>query len=100
MELTEDELIAAITRLLSGSQPGVVVGVGDDAAVIEPGRGQQVMTTDLLIEGIHFERASISPRDLGAKAVTVNVSDIAAMVAVLAPRSRGSAWRRTSRPRG
>ena len=79
MELTEDELIAAITRLLSGSQPGVVVGVGDDAAVIEPGRGQQVLTTDLLIEGVHFERASISPRDLGAKAVTVNVSDIAAM---------------------
>ncbi len=79
MELTEDELIAAITRLLSGSQPGVVVGVGDDAAVIEPGRGQQVLTTDLLIEGVHFERASISPHDLGAKAVTVNVSDIAAM---------------------
>ena len=79
MELTEDELIAAITRLLSGSQPGLVVGVGDDAAVIEPGRGQQVLTTDLLIEGVHFERASISPRDLGAKAVTVNVSDIAAM---------------------
>lgn len=79
MELTEDELIAAISRLLSGSQPGVVVGVGDDAAVIEPGRGQQVLTTDLLIEGVHFERASISPRDLGAKAVTVNVSDIAAM---------------------
>jgi thiamine-monophosphate kinase len=79
MELTEDELIAAISRLLSGSQPGVVVGVGDDAAVLEPGRGQQVLTTDLLIEGVHFERASISPRDLGAKAVTVNVSDVAAM---------------------
>jgi thiamine-monophosphate kinase len=79
MELTEDELIAAISRLLSGSQPGVVVGVGDDAAVLEPGRGQQILTTDLLIEGVHFERASISPRDLGAKAVTVNVSDIAAM---------------------
>ncbi|MEX2203763.1 MAG: thiamine-phosphate kinase [Actinomycetota bacterium] len=79
MELSEDELIAAISRLLSGSQPGVVVGVGDDAAVLEPGRGQQILTTDLLIEGVHFERASISPRDLGAKAVTVNVSDVAAM---------------------
>lgn len=79
MELTEDELIAAITRLLSDEQPGVVLGVGDDAAVLEPGRGQQVLTTDLLLEGVHFERASISAHDLGAKAITVNVSDVAAM---------------------
>jgi thiamine-monophosphate kinase len=79
MELSEDELVAAITRLLSGEQPGVVVGLGDDAAVLQPGSGQQLLTTDLLVEGVHFERGSISARDLGAKAVTVNVSDIAAM---------------------
>ncbi|MGZ8611264.1 MAG: thiamine-phosphate kinase, partial [Actinomycetota bacterium] len=79
MELPEDELIAAIARVLSGEEPGVVVGLGDDAAVLEPGSGHQLLTTDLLIEGVHFEVASISARDLGAKAVTVNVSDIAAM---------------------
>ncbi|MGZ5353764.1 MAG: thiamine-phosphate kinase [Actinomycetota bacterium] len=79
MELPEDELIAAIARMLSGEEPGVVVGLGDDAAVLEPGSGHQLLTTDLLIEGVHFEVASISARDLGAKAVTVNVSDIAAM---------------------
>lgn len=79
MEISEDELVAAISRLLSGDAPGVVVGLGDDAAVLAPTTGHQLLTTDLLLEGVHFDLASISPRDLGAKAVTVNVSDIAAM---------------------
>ena len=51
MDLSEDELIKAVARLLSGSEPGVVVGLGDDAAVVEPGAGQLVLTTDLLAEG-------------------------------------------------
>ena len=82
MDLSEDELVRAVSRLVSGSEPGVVVGLGDDAAVVEPGTGQLVLTTDLLVEGVHFERGSISAHDLGAKAVTVNVSDIAAMAAI------------------
>lgn len=79
MELSEDALIAAIARLFSAEEPGVVLGMGDDAAVVEHGGGQQILTTDLLIEGVHFERGSISARDLGAKSITVNVSDVAAM---------------------
>lgn len=79
MELTEDELIAALRRVLSGEAPGVEVGMGDDAAVVEAGGGSLVLTTDMLVEGVHFDRASISPRDLGAKAIVVNVSDVAAM---------------------
>ncbi|MGE5459659.1 MAG: thiamine-phosphate kinase, partial [Solirubrobacterales bacterium] len=81
MELTEDELVEAIRRVLSGDQPGVVLGLGDDAAIVEPGSGETVLTTDMLIEGVHFELGSISARDLGAKAVVVNVSDMAAMAA-------------------
>ncbi len=81
MDVTEDELVAAIRKILSGNLPGVVLGVGDDAAVLEPGGGQQVLTADMLVEGVHFDRASISPRDLGAKSIVVNVSDIAAMAA-------------------
>lgn len=79
MNLSEDELVAAISRLLSGDDPAVVVGLGDDAAVLEPAVGQQVLTTDLLVEGVHFDRTTISAHDLGGKAITVNVSDIAAM---------------------
>ena len=81
MELTEDQLIAAIRRVLSGEFPGVQVGIGDDAAVVEAGTGSTVLTTDMLIEGVHFERTSISARDLGAKSIVVNLSDIAAMAA-------------------
>jgi len=79
MELTEDQLVAAIARVVSGDAPGVLVGIGDDAAVLEPGRGSLVVTTDMLVEGPHFERASIAPADLGAKSIVVNVSDVAAM---------------------
>jgi thiamine-monophosphate kinase len=79
MELTEDQLIAAVTKVLSGDAPGVLVGVGDDAAVVEAGRGSMVVTTDMLVEGVHFELGSIAPTDLGSKAIVVNVSDVAAM---------------------
>ena len=100
MDLTEDELIRALSRLLSGSEPGVVIGPGDDAAVVAPGTGQLVLTTDLLAEGVHFERGAISAHDLGAKAITVNVSDIAAMaaspryalVALAVPGDVDAAW--------
>lgn len=59
----------------------MLVGVGDDAAVVEMGPGSAVLTTDVLVEGVHFSLTSISPRDLGYKAVVVSVSDIAAMAA-------------------
>ena len=77
----EDDLIAVIRKVLSGEGPGVVVGPGDDAAVVERGRGDNVATTDLLLENVHFDRNLTSARDLGYKAIAVNVSDIAAMAA-------------------
>lgn len=81
MEVTEDELLTAIRRVLSDAPPEVVVGVGDDAAVVRPGAGDLVLTTDALVEGSHFVRGLTTPRDLGHRAIAVNVSDIAAMAA-------------------
>ncbi len=79
MELSERELVRGIRKVLSGDAPGVVVAVGDDAAVIDPGRHQGVLTADMLVEGVHFELGATSAHDLGYKAVSVNVSDVAAM---------------------
>jgi thiamine-monophosphate kinase len=57
-----------------------VVGIGDDAAVIAPERGAlEVVTTDAVVEGVHFDRRHSSLEDVGYRALAVNVSDIAAM---------------------
>lgn len=59
---------------------GVVQGIGDDTAVVEMPEGRQILlATDLLVEKTHFLRSTISPFQLGRKALAVNLSDIAAM---------------------
>jgi thiamine-monophosphate kinase len=71
----------ALLRHLQGripAAPGVVVGVGDDAAAVETGPFA-LLTTDSLVEGVHFRRGEAPPRLLGRKALTVNLSDVAAM---------------------
>ena len=72
-------MLEAIRRVLSGAGPEVRVGVGDDAAVLAPTGGELVLTTDVLVEGIHFVRQRTGARDVGYKAIVVNVSDMAAM---------------------
>ncbi|MBX5467317.1 MAG: thiamine-phosphate kinase [Firmicutes bacterium] len=77
-DLGERGLIAAIHRLQK-SPPRGYLGIGDDAAVL-PANGQGwLVSTDMLVEGIHFDPEWTSPGQLGEKAVAVNVSDIAAM---------------------
>ncbi len=78
-EFTEDELVETIRRLLAGDDPRVRVGIGDDAAIVEVGPHAGVLTSDVMIEGVHFDLALTQPRDLGHKALSVNVSDVAAM---------------------
>ena len=56
VDISEHELLTAIRRVLSGAGPDVVVGVGDDAAVVAPGSGQLVLTTDALVERHPFRR--------------------------------------------
>ncbi|MDI6710097.1 MAG: thiamine-phosphate kinase [Thermoanaerobacterales bacterium] len=78
-EIGEEGLIKRWARGLRLSA-GVVRGVGDDAAVLCAPEGELLLfTTDMLVEGVHFTPALVPYRDLGYKALAVNVSDIAAM---------------------
>jgi thiamine-monophosphate kinase len=78
-QLGEFGLIDRIRRKFSLSNSSSVVGIGDDAAVIDAGKHFLLLTTDMLVEGIHFDLAYTPIHHLGYKAVAVNVSDIAAM---------------------
>ncbi len=75
--LSELELIERIASQVR-TRPGVVVGIGDDAAVLE-GDPAMVATQDLLVEDVHFRRSTAGFADLGHKALAVSLSDLAAM---------------------
>jgi len=77
--LGEFGLIDHLTRNNDTRQAGTLLGVGDDAAVIDHFGRQTVITTDLLIEGIHFDLMYTPLKHLGYKAIAANLSDIYAM---------------------
>jgi thiamine-monophosphate kinase len=82
----ERALIERIRVRLPPAPSWVVIGPGDDAAVLEPARNLlEVITTDALVEGVHFDLGFVAPADIGHKALAVNLSDLAAMGA--APRA-------------
>jgi thiamine-monophosphate kinase len=84
-DLSEAQLIARIQHRLPPAPPWVLVGPGDDAAVVDPERNRaEVLSVDALIEGVHFDRAFVPPDAIGHRALAVNLSDLAAMGA--APR--------------
>ena len=78
-QLGEFGLIQYIKDNVTLSQPGSLTGIGDDAAVIDNGPGRTVITTDMLLEGVHFDLAYCPLKHLGYKSVVVNVSDLCAM---------------------
>jgi thiamine-monophosphate kinase len=85
-ELGEHALIARIRTRLPAAPDFVVVGIGDDGAVLEPERNAlEVITTDSQVEGVHFDQNFVGAADIGHKALAVNLSDLAAMGA--APRA-------------
>ncbi|MBK0404570.1 thiamine-phosphate kinase [Adhaeribacter sp. BT258] len=78
-EIGEFGLINELKQSATRQNASTQYGIGDDAAVIEPGKKQVVISTDMLVEGVHFDLTFCPLRHLGYKAVAVNVSDIAAM---------------------
>ncbi|MBL7942812.1 MAG: thiamine-phosphate kinase, partial [Flavobacteriales bacterium] len=77
--LGEFGLIERLTEGLESHQVSTELGVGDDAALILSDEALTVVTTDMLLEGVHFDLAYVPLKHLGYKAVVVNLSDIAAM---------------------
>jgi thiamine-monophosphate kinase len=82
-KIGEFGFIGKIRKRLKARGPFVSLGIGDDAAILTPSRGRElVFTTDMLVEGRHFDFKFTTPWQLGAKAMAVNISDCAAMGAV------------------
>ena len=78
-ELGEFGLIKHLTDAIKLSHTSTIKGVGDDAAVLEFDKEQVLVTTDLLVEGVHFDLSYMPLMHLGYKAAIVNFSDIYAM---------------------
>jgi len=78
-ELGEFKLIEHLTENFKVTQKSTIKGIGDDAAVLSFGKKQIVVSTDLLIEGVHFDLSYVPLKHLGYKAMVVNLSDIYAM---------------------
>ena len=78
-QLGEFGLIKHLTEDIKLTQPTSIKGVGDDAAIIDNKEKQTLVTTDLLLEGIHFDLTYFPLKHLGYKAAVVNFSDIYAM---------------------
>lgn len=78
-ELGEFGLIDHLTRFVELYQPSTLKGIGDDAAIIDHENFATVVTTDMLVEGVHFDLAYMPLKHLGYKAVMVNLSDVYAM---------------------
>jgi len=81
-DLGEFGLIRHLTKGIIHRNASTRKGVGDDAAVVDTGNNETVLTTDLLLEGIHFDLTYVPLKHLGYKAVVVNLSDVFAMNAI------------------
>jgi thiamine-monophosphate kinase len=78
-QLGELALLEHLKKRFEKTSKKILVGIGDDTAVIKPVQKNLLVTTDMMVEGIHFDRSFITPHQLGFKLISINVSDIYAM---------------------
>lgn len=78
-EVGEIALLEQIKKNFTKSSRDILVGIGDDASVLKPLKKNLLVTTDMMIEGIHFDLRFMTPFQLGFKLISVNISDIYAM---------------------
>ena len=99
MDIGEFELIGRISA--ASAVPEGMTGIGDDCAILPQKSGRDTLvSTDMLVEGVHFLLSDVSPADLGWKSAVVNISDIAAMggrpvatfLSLALPAGVNSAW--------
>ena len=76
---SESELIAALAAVFKHSDRNVLIGIGDDGAVIAPSQNKSVLAADMAVEGVHFNRKWSTLREIGAKITAANLADIYAM---------------------
>jgi thiamine-monophosphate kinase len=78
MGFSEEQVIAVLAEVFGASDPRVIIGIGDDAAVVTAGR-EQILTTDLAVAGVHFRTDWSSAYEIGKRVAAANIADILSM---------------------